>query len=167
MSSSPLSNIIRIAPGSVRKRRSSPSLFGAPAQQFGFAVRIMPFPASHSCRIKDPVPTVQSGSLPKDSPAASVVSLSRMEAPGIDKQARKASNGFSSVMEKVMSSMTRKPSSSSVSPLASASAPTISSAISRLQDSGCVSSRLNVYSTSFEVSGDPLLKLTPFRSRKV
>ena len=73
------------------KRQTIPSQAGGPDQQSGLAVSTMPFPGSHSRMMKGPVPTVQAASVPKRSPAASVLSLSRMEAPGMDRQARNAS----------------------------------------------------------------------------
>ena len=81
----------------------------------------------------------------------------------MDRQARNASKGCSSVIMNLRLPRILKPSSASVSPFSSAAAPTMLSAMSWLQESGWVSSRVNVYSTSDAVSGEPLLKVTPSR----
>lgn len=85
----------------------------------------------------------------------------------MDKQARNASKGSVSIMVKSWSLRTLKPSSWSVSPFATRSAPKMGSAMSLLQDSGCVSSLMKVYRTSDDVSGEPLLKDTPLRKWNV
>ena len=94
--------------------------------------------------MRGPVPMVASGFMPKSSPTFLSVSSSMMEAPGVERHAKNASNGCSSVMVKVRSSKILKPSSSDAFLAASCFAPRMLSTMSWLHESGCVRSRVNV-----------------------
>ena len=114
---------------------SRPSQAGAPDQQFLLAVRISSELKVQELKMKGPVPIVTEGSMPNWSPAASVVSSSRMEAPGTVSCARKEALGWERVMEKSRSSMVVKPPTSSreeASPFSTWSAPLMPSAMSLL-----------------------------------